>query len=180
MFYINTLNYNKNNNIYNTNINVFDKNTLNYKRNNNIYNTHYYIKKTNVRLAVNASRSNMEWGGDAAKPNVGLGADMSRSNVWLGADDSRPNMRLGVDASMANVALDGVTRPYPTWDWSGTCLGPAWRWTWMRPHPTRGWVWTHRASMWDGHEPVSVQLEAGWGRIQAQHGGGRGRPSNVG
>jgi hypothetical protein len=36
IFYINTLNYNKNNNIYNTNNNIFDMNTLNYKKNNNI------------------------------------------------------------------------------------------------------------------------------------------------
>jgi len=58
-FYINTLSYNKNNNIYNTNNNIFDMNTLNYKRNNNIYNIHYYIKKTNVGLCVNASKANM-------------------------------------------------------------------------------------------------------------------------
>ena len=37
------LSYNKNNNIYNTNNNIFYMNTLNYKRKNNIYNTHYYI-----------------------------------------------------------------------------------------------------------------------------------------
>jgi len=44
IFYINTLNYNKNNNIYNTNNTIFNLNTLNYKKkNNNIYNTHYYI-----------------------------------------------------------------------------------------------------------------------------------------
>ena len=43
IFYINTLSYNKNNNIYNTNNIIFDMNTLNYKRKNNIYNTHYYI-----------------------------------------------------------------------------------------------------------------------------------------
>ena len=49
---MNTLNYKKNNNIYNTNNyikkpkniyntnnNIFDMNTLNYKKNNNIYNT---------------------------------------------------------------------------------------------------------------------------------------------
>jgi hypothetical protein len=39
-FYINTSSYN---NIYNTNNNIFDVNTLNYKRKNNIYNTYYYI-----------------------------------------------------------------------------------------------------------------------------------------
>jgi hypothetical protein len=43
IFYINTLSYNKNNNIYNTNNTIFYMNTLNYKRKNNIYNTHYYI-----------------------------------------------------------------------------------------------------------------------------------------
>ena len=42
IFSINTLNYNKNNNIYNTNNNIFDVNTLNYKRKNNIYDTYYY------------------------------------------------------------------------------------------------------------------------------------------
>jgi len=45
IFYINTLNYNENYNIYNTNNNNFDMNTLNYKKNNNIYNTNNYIKK---------------------------------------------------------------------------------------------------------------------------------------
>jgi hypothetical protein len=50
IFSINTLSYNKYNNIYNTNNNIFDMNILNYKRNNNIYNTHYYIKKTDVGL----------------------------------------------------------------------------------------------------------------------------------
>jgi len=40
IFYINTFNYNKNNNIYNTNNIIFYLNTLNYKRKNNIYNTH--------------------------------------------------------------------------------------------------------------------------------------------
>jgi len=43
IFYINTLNYNKNNNIYNTINNIFDMNTLNYKKNNNIYHTNNYI-----------------------------------------------------------------------------------------------------------------------------------------
>jgi len=62
LFNIHTIN---NNNIYNTNNtifymnNIFDMNTLNYKRNNNIYNTHYYIKKTDVGLGMDASRSNM-------------------------------------------------------------------------------------------------------------------------
>jgi len=56
---MNIYNYNKNNNIYSTYNNIFDMNTLNYKRNNNIYNTHYYIKKTDVGLGMDASRSNM-------------------------------------------------------------------------------------------------------------------------
>jgi len=43
IFYINTLSYNKNNNIYNINNTIFYLNTLNYKRKNNIYNTYYYI-----------------------------------------------------------------------------------------------------------------------------------------
>jgi len=43
IFCINTLSYNKNNDIYNTNNTIFDLNTLKYKRKNNIYNTHYYI-----------------------------------------------------------------------------------------------------------------------------------------
>ena len=42
---MNTLKYNKNNNIYNTNNNIFYMNTLNYNKNNNIYNTNNYIKK---------------------------------------------------------------------------------------------------------------------------------------
>jgi hypothetical protein len=50
VFYINTLSYNNNNNIYNINNNIFDMKILNYKRNNNIYNTHYYIKKTKEYL----------------------------------------------------------------------------------------------------------------------------------
>jgi len=41
IFYINTLSYNKNNNIYNTNNTIFYLNNLNYKRKNNIYNTYY-------------------------------------------------------------------------------------------------------------------------------------------
>jgi hypothetical protein len=43
IFYINTLSYNKNNNIHNTKNTIFYVNTLNYKRKNNIYNTHYYV-----------------------------------------------------------------------------------------------------------------------------------------
>jgi len=42
---MNTLNYKKNNNIYNTNNYIFKMNTLNYKKNNNIYNTNNYINK---------------------------------------------------------------------------------------------------------------------------------------
>ena len=41
----NTLSYNKNNNIYNTNNYIFDINTLNYKKNYNIFNTNNYINK---------------------------------------------------------------------------------------------------------------------------------------
>jgi hypothetical protein len=41
----NSLSYNKNNNIYNTNNYIFDMNTLNYKKNNNIFNTNNYINK---------------------------------------------------------------------------------------------------------------------------------------
>jgi hypothetical protein len=40
---MNTLSYNKNNNIYNINNFIFEMNTLNYKKNNNIYNTNNYI-----------------------------------------------------------------------------------------------------------------------------------------
>ena len=45
IFDMNTLSYNKNNNIYNTNNFIFEMNTLNYKKNNNIYNTNNYINK---------------------------------------------------------------------------------------------------------------------------------------
>jgi len=39
---MNTLSYNKNNNICNTNNYIFEMNTLNYKKNNYIYNTENY------------------------------------------------------------------------------------------------------------------------------------------
>jgi hypothetical protein len=58
-------------------------NNLNYKRNNNIYNTHYYIKKTDVGLGVDASRSNTKLKAVASPPNVGLGADASGANIAL-------------------------------------------------------------------------------------------------
>jgi hypothetical protein len=52
-------------------------NTLNYKRNNNIYNTHYYIKKTDVALGVDAFKSNMEVNVVVCSPNMKLGMDAS-------------------------------------------------------------------------------------------------------
>ena len=58
---MNIYNYNKNNNIYSTYNNIFDMNTLNYKRNNNIYNTHYYIKKTDVGLGMDAASPTWGW-----------------------------------------------------------------------------------------------------------------------
>jgi len=40
---MNIKNYNKNNNIYNTNQNIFDINILNYNKNHNIWNTNNNI-----------------------------------------------------------------------------------------------------------------------------------------
>ena len=71
-------------------------NNLNYKRNNNIYNTHYYIKKTDVGLGVDASRSNTKLKAVASPPNVGLGADASGPNAGLGADASWANIALNI------------------------------------------------------------------------------------
>jgi hypothetical protein len=45
---MNTLNYNKNNNISNANYNIFDMNTLSYNKNNNIYNTNNFIFEMNT------------------------------------------------------------------------------------------------------------------------------------
>ena len=97
--------------------------TLNYKRNNNIYNTHYYIKKTDMGLGANASRPNMKVDAVESTPNAWLGADASRSNMWMDSVASRPNVRLGVDASKANLELGGNASS-PTWDWAWTCPSP--------------------------------------------------------
>jgi hypothetical protein len=70
-------------NNYNTNNNIFDMNTLNYKRNNNIYNTQYYIKKTDVGLGVEASRSHMASDVAASMPNVEFNVVASRSTMEL-------------------------------------------------------------------------------------------------
>jgi hypothetical protein len=53
-------------------------NTLNYKRNNNIYNTHYYIKKNDIALGVDISKSNIEMDIVVCSPNIKL--DMDASN----------------------------------------------------------------------------------------------------
>ena len=45
---MNTLNYNKNNNISNTNYNFFDMNTLSYNKNYNIYNIDNFIFEMNT------------------------------------------------------------------------------------------------------------------------------------
>ena len=104
---------------------------LNYKRNNNISNTYYYIKKTEVGLDVDASRSNMEWGRNGAKTNMGLGADASRSNV----DDSRPNLALDVDTSRANMTVGGdASRPNMVLGGAVSIL--RWGGAWMRSNPT--------------------------------------------
>jgi len=68
-FYINTLSYNKNNNIYNTNNIIFDINTLNYKRKNNTYKTHYYINTCGWARA----RPNPTWGWVWTPPRPSLG-----------------------------------------------------------------------------------------------------------
>jgi len=45
---MNTLSYNKNNNILNTNYNIFYMNILSYNKNNYIYNTNNYIFEMNI------------------------------------------------------------------------------------------------------------------------------------
>ena len=45
---MNTLSYNKNNNISNKNYNIFYRNTLSYNKSNNIYNTNNNIFDTNT------------------------------------------------------------------------------------------------------------------------------------
>jgi hypothetical protein len=67
---------------------------LNYKRNNNIYNTYYYIKKIDVRLGVDVSRSNIGLDTDVPRPNVGLEAVASRPSMVLGGDESMTNMEV--------------------------------------------------------------------------------------
>ena len=64
-------------------------NTLNYKINNNIYNTHYYIKKTDVGLGVDASRSNMRLGVDASPLQRGVGRGHVQAKRGIGRGRSR-------------------------------------------------------------------------------------------
>jgi hypothetical protein len=64
IFYINTLSYNKNNNIYNTNNTIFDLNTLNYKKKIIIFITHIII----LTHVIECGR---------VQPTLGLGMDAS-------------------------------------------------------------------------------------------------------
>jgi hypothetical protein len=74
IFYINTLNYNKNNNIYNTNNTIFDLNTLNYKKKIIIFITHIIIL-THV-IGCGHVQPTLGLGMDASTPTLGVGVAM--------------------------------------------------------------------------------------------------------
>jgi len=93
--------------------------------------------RPNMRLSVDASRSNMWLGVVVSRPNVGLDMDVYRSNMELVAIESRSNIGLGVDASISNLVLDAVASKTDV-GWAWTCLSPTWRWTRSLPDPTWG------------------------------------------
>jgi len=71
IFNINTFNYNKNNNIYSTNNITFNINTFNYNKNNNIYNINNYIYKHNTLESWVLAQNPLTLGADAEPKRIG-------------------------------------------------------------------------------------------------------------
>jgi hypothetical protein len=89
---MNTLNYKKNNNIYNTNYNIFYINTYNYNNNNNIYNTNNNIFYMNIlnyiqKKNYNTTQEPRPLGPDSG-PNA-LGSYIRTYFAWVLREDPR-------------------------------------------------------------------------------------------
>jgi len=98
-----------------------------------IFITHYYIKKTEVRLGVDVSRSNMGLGELDA---VISRPDRVQAQHGVGRGHVQPNLELVAVASSPTWGWAG-TRPGPTWSWPRSSSGPTWRW--MRSCPNSTW-----------------------------------------